>query len=93
MLLRLLRGEPLGMVVPQEIVQKVKRLLRHEVLVLLRDVLVPRLTRMFAQYAVEVMIEFDGISAPVKKSLDRHLQTVQNSATKMTSGQERCWME
>jgi hypothetical protein len=64
MLLRLLRGQPLGMIIPQQVVQKVERLLGHEVLVLLRDILMPRLTRMFAQYSVEVMVELDGIPAP-----------------------------
>ena len=93
MLLRLLRGEPLGMVIPQEIVQKVKRLLRYEVLVLFRDVLMPRLTRMFAQYSVEVMVELDGIPAPVSKNIDQQWQQLQDYGTKMMSGQERYRVE
>ena len=74
MLLRLLRGQPLGMIIPQQVVQKVERLLRHEVLVLLGDILMPWLTRVFAQYSVEVVVELDGIPAPVSKNLDQQWQ-------------------
>lgn len=93
MLLRLLRGQPLGMIIPQQVVQKVERLLGHEVLVLLRDILMPRLTRMFAQYSVEVMVELDGIPAPVSKNIDQQWQQLQDYGTKMMSGQERYRVE
>ena len=93
MLLRLLRGQPLGMIIPQQVVQKVERLLGHEVLVLLRDILMPRLTRMFAQYSVDVMVELDGIPAPVSKNIDQQWQQLQDYGTKMMSGQERYRVE
>mmetsp|Transcript_12929 Transcript_12929/g.36903 ORF Transcript_12929/g.36903 Transcript_12929/m.36903 type:complete len:382 (-) Transcript_12929:17-1162(-) len=65
----LLRREALLVIIPQELGHKVNGFLRHQVLILRRDELLPRLLRVTAQDAIEVGVQFKIVSVKVVEQL------------------------
>lgn len=62
MLLALLRRQPFLMIISQQLVQKVDRLVGNVSLILGRDEARPRLARVPAEHIVELRVELDFVS-------------------------------
>mmetsp|Transcript_4296 Transcript_4296/g.9737 ORF Transcript_4296/g.9737 Transcript_4296/m.9737 type:complete len:330 (-) Transcript_4296:185-1174(-) len=67
----LLRGQPLLVIIPQQLGHKVNGLLRHQMLVLIRDKLLPRFLGMPPQNPIEMGIQLQVVGIQVVEQLLR----------------------